>query len=245
MKKVTQQAEAINSDALNGLNITWETDPAKMELQNLTDFPEWYPATFKIEYHPTEELNRFMPDHFSLMDEKMISLIDFVKCGEKLIPPAFVNMPRVLLERSILEGKTIESYSKECLDINDGRHRLSLAVAMGITEIPVIVCDLGETTMPEQSIKNNLFRLALINGVELSIQDGDGNPSTPVDGCIFHATCHGESNQGHADTTFSPGGICKSALVLSETNISCPIRWKVLKQNISKLRSDYGNDTNV
>lgn len=234
MKKVTQQTEATNSDALNGLNITWETDPAKMELRNLTDFPEWYPATFKIEYHPTEELNRFMPDHFSLMDEKMISLIDFVKCGEKLIPPAFIKIPRSLLEQNILEGKIIEAYSKEGLQLHDGRHRLSLAVAMGITEIPVIVCDLGETTMPEQSIKNNLFHFAVINGVELSTLDGEGNMTTPVDGCLLHALCPGRTSEINESTGSVRDCMCKSQ---TDKNL-CIIRRQALKdETISRINA--------
>jgi len=136
---MTEQANA----TITNSKIDWEIDRTKIDFSKLIDFPEYLQnKPFKIEYVPTENsINKLYNDSFTNRDEGMNNLIDFVNVGAKIIPPAFVRIPRILLSQK-KEGNIItETFTKQGLCIQDGCHKIFLAKALGIKEIPILIFD--------------------------------------------------------------------------------------------------------
>lgn len=142
--------------------IKWEIEPDKMDFSKLRWFPEYLLAKpFKIEYvTPQKILNKLYPDIFTNRDNEMNNLIDFVNLGEKVIPPAFVRIPKILIQRYEENNKTVEIYTKTGLQIHDGCHRISLAKGLGLTKIPILIFDYGE------HCKFSINRWVAIEGVQ-------------------------------------------------------------------------------
>jgi len=137
--------DARNAILKKELTITWETDPKKMDFSKLRWFPDHVlPGTYIIEYLPVNSLNKTYPDLVGEMGTPMLDLIDFVKTGAKIIPPAFIKIPEIVLDRRVVNNKIIVTTTKTGLQTHDGCHRLSLAKSIGLSVIPVIIFDYNE-----------------------------------------------------------------------------------------------------
>jgi hypothetical protein len=147
--------------ATANMKIEWETDRNKMDFSKLRWFPEHLlNKPFKIEYSPINLLNKRYPDLFVNRDIEMNNLIDFVNTGVKIIPPSFIRMPKILLSRQNENNMITEKFTKIGLQIHDGCHRISLAKALGITEIPILIFDY------EDEFKHSINRWVVVEGYE-------------------------------------------------------------------------------
>lgn len=142
---ISKGAEIAKEVIKNGLKIEWETDLEKMDFSKLrTPHDILSDKKFKIEYHQLSELNSDSrwPNLVTEMDEAMINLIDFIKAGNKVIPPQIIRVPKIYHEITL--DRLYRGFTKEGLDVADGCHRISLAKNLGHIQIPCLVYDFQE-----------------------------------------------------------------------------------------------------
>ena len=116
------------------INIDWETDKSKIDLSVLRSYSdsENVPVAQSIEYIETEKISQSNPLFFeSLSDSaQIVELVELIKTGRKIIPPIFN-----------IDIKTIDGVvkSESELMFRDGMHRIRIASALELKEIPIIV----------------------------------------------------------------------------------------------------------
>lgn len=102
-------------------SIDWETDIDKMDFSKLRNAQIKGLALKSVEYVDTPEATIFY-------DDAMCELIDFVKDGNKIIPPLF------LTTHKIMDGIK----EKEETYWFDGHHRLMLSNHLKLKQIPIV-----------------------------------------------------------------------------------------------------------
>lgn len=131
LAKIKQQKEAISK----GLKIEWETDPKKMQFENLRSYDGWQREfnseimrveEYNLEEHPSTDV--FIGDIQSHME-----MIDILLNGGKLIPPSKTEV------YSIVDGEEKIVMPSDTLGLFDGVHRCNLARYFGLDTVPVVV----------------------------------------------------------------------------------------------------------
>lgn len=131
LAKIKQQKEAISK----GLKIEWETDPKKMQFENLRSYGGWQ-REFNSEIMRVEEYNleeHHSTDVFIGDIQSHMEMIDILLNGGKLIPPSKTEV------YSIVDGEEKIVMPSDTLGLFDGFHRCNLAKYFGLDTVPVVV----------------------------------------------------------------------------------------------------------
>lgn len=172
-----KEAQSLVSN--NELTLFWEIENIELTLlRNLES--EFLNRPFEIEYLQIDHIFKRVPLFISNIedDQTMLDLIDLVKNGTRIIPPI------VIREYSLIDDKWERLFNdnESGMFLNDGHHRMRLAHAMGLSEIPVLVFDnystikrdpiefLAEPFVIKESDKMEVYRYNF----------GDRSPNHPV-----------------------------------------------------------------
>lgn len=136
----------MTKDDLNDLKIEWDLDFKNYQFEKLRGYPEnLLHKTFSVEVHKLETLNKVLyPNFLEHPDNEIINLIEFVRAGNKVIPPAFLRIPKILIGTRINGAEIFQIYTKPDLSVQDGCHRVSLAKNIGLDNIPILVYEFDE-----------------------------------------------------------------------------------------------------
>lgn len=190
--ELVKQIDLINlvKKGLN-LNPTFLTDKAEIrdsiqnvKTKNLLDLNQ----QFTIEYHSPGRLpclliekNGYLP----YLDEKMFDLIEFVKQGNRLVPPVMIRTTKYI--------EWIEQPEKNYW-LEDGVHRTTLAYILGIKGIPFILMSADKLEFSifsnDLTIDNEKLVVSGTKGQNAVFSLGDfsicintENQTVEVDGC--------------------------------------------------------------
>lgn len=131
ISRIKQQKEAISK----GLKIEWETDPKKMQFENLRSYGGWQ-REFNSEILRVEEHNLTLhpyTDVFIGDIQSHMEMIDILLRGGKLIPPSKTEV------YAIVDGEEKMVMPSGTLGLFDGNHRCNLAKYFGLNTVPVVV----------------------------------------------------------------------------------------------------------
>lgn len=116
------------------IDIDWETDKSKIDLSVLRSYSdcENVPVAQSIEYIETEKISQSIPLFCENLSDsaQIMELVELIKTGRKIIPPVFNIYVK------IIDG-VVKSESE--LMFRDGMHRIRIASALELKEIPIIV----------------------------------------------------------------------------------------------------------
>lgn len=122
--------------SLYELKINWETDIEQMNFSELRSTPECDIKNSRVDkFDPRNEFGdlKEAAKHF-FSDQATYNLIEFIKNGNKIIPPLYIQS----LE---YDGETFSMKKIAPIWKADGYHRVFVSAWIGLKEIPVIVTE--------------------------------------------------------------------------------------------------------